>query len=245
MNAKPHMKMPECQVVMPGADATPGSRPPRPHAGLEEHTHRGSGGADPGQPGRRSGGAYLLRLLTEQEALVKLELGEDTADGGDGAVVGGTVVQPPALQQLGLPRHVLREGVVAQPAGSRASVSPSRGVSRPHGRPHLLGLQQAGWAAAQPEGQEGLYQAGPELTLGKQHAGTVRAWRGGSGGGRGGCHTQEPGLAWPAAASHREHGAVRTRPPHIYAAASCSTGPRKPEQLPPSPRGEKPAGPCY
>lgn len=37
------------------------------------------------------------------------------------------MVQPPALQQLGLPSHVLREGIVAQPVGSQVGVSPSRG----------------------------------------------------------------------------------------------------------------------
>ena len=103
---------------------TPPSNPALPR-GTQQHPQPHPAG--PIQHSQRSGGAYLLRFLTEQEALVKPELREDTADKGNGASVGGTVVQPPALQQLGLPSHVLREGIVAQPVGGRVGVSPSRG----------------------------------------------------------------------------------------------------------------------
>ena len=86
-------------------------RPATLPCGTQQHPHPHPAG--PRQHSQGSRGAYLLWFLTEQEALVKPELCEDAADEGNGAGVGSTVVQPPALQQLGLPSHVLREGIVA------------------------------------------------------------------------------------------------------------------------------------
>lgn len=96
---------------LPSASVLGSRRPTSPPRGTQRHPYPHPAG--PRQHSQGSSGAYLLRFLAEQEALVKPELREDAADEGNGAGVGGTVVQPPALQQLGLPSHVLREGIVA------------------------------------------------------------------------------------------------------------------------------------
>lgn len=58
---------------------------------------------------------YLLWFLAEQEPLVELGLAEAAADGAHGAVVRGAVVEPPELEELSLPGHVLSESFETGP----------------------------------------------------------------------------------------------------------------------------------
>lgn len=65
--------------------------------------------------GGRKSSKYLLWFLAEQEPLVKLGLAEAAADGAHGAVVRGAVIEPPELEELSLPGHVLRESFKTGP----------------------------------------------------------------------------------------------------------------------------------
>lgn len=57
---------------------------------------------------------YLVRFLSEEEALIELGLVEAAADQGDGTVISSTVILSPQLQQDCLSCHVLSEGLKTQ-----------------------------------------------------------------------------------------------------------------------------------
>lgn len=81
----------------------------------------------PRQHSQRSEGAYLLWFLAEQEALVKPELREDTADKGNGTGIGGTVVQPPGAPAAGPPQPCSPRRHRSTACGQPVGFSPSRG----------------------------------------------------------------------------------------------------------------------
>lgn len=68
---------------------------------------------------RSSKPGYLLWFLTEEEASEEFGLAEAAADGGDGAVVGSTVIKPPEVEELRLTAHVFSEGFKTRSRGKR------------------------------------------------------------------------------------------------------------------------------
>lgn len=67
---------------------------------------------------------YLLWFLAEQEPLVELGLAEAAADGAHGAVVRGAVIEPPELEELSLPCHVLSESFKTGPGREAETILP-------------------------------------------------------------------------------------------------------------------------
>lgn len=64
---------------------------------------------------------HLLWFLAEEEAVVEFGLTEAAADGGDGAVVRGTMIEPPKFKELSLTGHVLSERFETRSKGNRDS----------------------------------------------------------------------------------------------------------------------------